>query len=266
VWWVPLAALLDAAAVLPAAARVFGAGAPVAETIGDRRLLLLLDNFEHVIEAASELPALLGACPRLDVLVTSRERLRVQGEHVYAVPVLERSEARRLFVTRAREVDPAFQHDDQVDEICSRLDDLPLALELAAARTSLLTTTQLLERFGSRLDLLRGGRDTELRQRTLRATIEWSSSLQASTRRAACSGPNSSCRSGRASTWHSRGRSRRARSHSGSAWSGCSSFTSPPATLWRRGSGSTRFSHARAGRSKPASAPVHCEFAARPST
>ena len=111
------------------------------------------------------------------MLVTSRERLRVQGEHVYAVPVLERSEARRLFVTRAREVDPAFQHDDHVDEICSRLDDLPLALELAAARTLLLTTKQLLERLGSRLDLLRGGRDTELRQRTLRATIEWSYDL-----------------------------------------------------------------------------------------
>jgi hypothetical protein len=123
---------------------------------------------------------------------------------------------RRACSGRAR-LDPAFQHGDHVDEICSRLDDLPLALELAAARTSLLTTTQLLERLGSRLDLLRGGRDTELRQRTLRATIEWSSSLQASTRRAACSGPNSSCRSGRTSTWHSRGRSRRARSHSGSA-------------------------------------------------
>jgi hypothetical protein len=123
---------------------------------------------------------------------------------------------RRACSGRAR-LDPAFPHDDHVDEICSRLDDLPLALELAAARTSLLTTTQLLERLGSRLDLLRGGRDTELRQRTLRATIEWSSSLQASTRRAACSGPNSSCRSGRTSTWHSRGRSRRARSHSGSA-------------------------------------------------
>src|SRR4030095_9601269 len=133
-------------------------------------------NFEHVTDAASELPALLGACPRLDALVTSRERLRVQGEHVYAVPVLERSEARRLFVTRAREVHPAFQHDDHVDEICSRLDDLPLALELAAARTSLLTTKQLLERLDSPLDLRRG-RGTRLGQRTLRATIEWSYDL-----------------------------------------------------------------------------------------
>jgi Adenylate and Guanylate cyclase catalytic domain/AAA ATPase domain len=163
VWWVPLASLFDAAAVLPAAARVFGAGAPLVETIGDRRLLLLLDNFEHVIDAASELPGLLGACPRLDLFVTSRERLRVQGEHVYAVPVLARPEARRLFVTRAQEADAGFRPDDRVDEICSRLDDLPLALELAAARTSVLSTEQLLERLGGRLDLLRGGRDAELR-------------------------------------------------------------------------------------------------------
>jgi predicted ATPase len=179
VWWVPLAAISDADAVLPEAAKVFGGGASLAEIVGDRRLLLLLDNFEHVIDAASDLPALLGACPRLDVLVTSRERLRIQGEHVYAVPVLARVEARELFVSRARDVEPEFEPDDHVDEICARLDDLPLALELAAARTSLLSTEQLLGRLGSRLDLLRGGRDAELRQRTLRATIEWSHDLLA---------------------------------------------------------------------------------------
>ena len=177
VWWVPLAAITDAAAVLPTAAQVLGGGAPLAEIVGDRRLLLLLDNFEHVIDAAAELPALLAACRNLDVLVTSRELLRVRGEHVYPVPVLARAEARELFVARAREVDPAFEPDAFVDEICARLDDLPLALELAAARTSLLTSEQLLERLGSRLDLLRGGRDAELRQRTLRATIEWSYDL-----------------------------------------------------------------------------------------
>ena len=177
VWWVPLAAVTDASDVLPAAARAFGGAAPLAEAIGDRRLLLLLDNFEHVVSAADELPALLGACPRLDVLVTSRERLRVQGEHVYPVPVLQRGDARSLFVTRAREVDPAFRANDAVDDLCARLDDLPLALELAAARTSLLTPEQLLERLSTRLDLLRGGRDAETRQRTLRATIEWSHEL-----------------------------------------------------------------------------------------
>jgi predicted ATPase len=101
---------------------------------------------------------------------SSRERLRVQGEHVYPVPVLARAESQELFVTRARAAQPDFEPDDHVD-------DLPLALELAAARTSLLTTARLLDRLGSRLDLLRGRRDTEKRQRTLRATIEWSYEL-----------------------------------------------------------------------------------------
>jgi len=119
----------------------------------------------------------LTECPNADVLVTSRERLRVQGEHVYSVPVLGREEARRLFVTRARAVRPDFEPDELLDDLCARLDDLPLALELAAARTSLLSTAQLLERLGTRLDLLRGGRDAEARQQTLRATIEWSFEL-----------------------------------------------------------------------------------------
>ena len=125
------------------------------------RLLLLLDNFEHVVDAAAEVAALLAACPRLDVVVTSRERLRIAGEHVYPVPVLARGEARRLFVARARAAVPEFEPDEHVDELCARLDDLPLAIELAAACTSLLTAEQLLERLGKRLDLLRGGRDAE---------------------------------------------------------------------------------------------------------
>src|SRR5581483_2807746 len=177
VWWAPLAPLVGAAAVAPATARALGGGGTPAEVVGDRRLLLLLDNFEHVIEAAPELAELLRACPNVDVLVTSRERLRVQGEHVYPVPVLARAEARELFVSRAREAEPSFEPDALIEEICARLDDLPLALELAAARVGLLPTEQLLERLGGRLDLLRGGRDAELRQRTLRATIEWSYDL-----------------------------------------------------------------------------------------
>jgi predicted ATPase len=177
VWWVPLAAVTDPAGVLTATARALGGGASPTEVIGDRRLLLLLDNFEHVIDAASELPPLLATCPRLDVLVTSRERLRVQGEHAYPVPVLARAEARALFVERARATNSDFSGDGHVDDLCARLDDLPLAIELAAARTSLLSTEQLLERLGTRLDLLRGGRDAEARQRTLRATIEWSYEL-----------------------------------------------------------------------------------------
>ena len=177
VWWVPLAPLTDPNGVGPSAARVLGGGGTLQELVDGRRLLLLLDNFEHVVEAASEVVAVLAECPCADVLVTSRERLRVQGEHVYPVPVLERTEARWLFVARARAAEPNFEPDELVDELCERLDDLPLALELAAARTSLLSTAQLLERLGDRLDLLRGGRDAETRQHTLRSTIEWSYEL-----------------------------------------------------------------------------------------
>ncbi len=177
VWWVPLAPLSDPGDVGPAAARALGGGGSLTELVDGRRLLLLLDNFEHVVEAASEVAEVLAACPHADVLVTSRERLRVQGEHVYPVPVLERTEARRLFVARARAAEPSFEPDELLDDLCARLDDLPLAIELAAARVSLLSTSQLLERLGSRLDLLRGGRDAETRQQTLRATIAWSYEL-----------------------------------------------------------------------------------------
>jgi predicted ATPase len=177
VWWVPLAPLADPADVGPAAARALGGGGSLPELIDGRRLLLLLDNFEHVVEAAPEVAAVLAECQHADVLVTSRERLRVQGEHVYPVPVLERAQSRRLFVARASAAQPDFEPGERLDELCECLDDLPLALELAAARTSLLSTEQLLDRLGNRLDLLKGGRDSETRQRTLRATIEWSYEL-----------------------------------------------------------------------------------------
>ena len=177
VWWVPLAPISDAATVLDAAGRSLGASGQLAATIMDRRLLLLLDNFEHVIEAAPDIGRLLADCPNVDVLVTSRERLQLAGEHVYPVPVLDRPEARALFVERALALKPDFQPDAAVDQLCKSLDDLPLALELAAARTVMLSPEQLLERLGRRLDLLRGGRDADARQQTLRATIEWSSEL-----------------------------------------------------------------------------------------
>ena len=177
VWWVPLAPLTDAADVGSAAARALGGGGTLPELVDGRRLLLLLDNFEHVVEAAPEVAAVLNECPQADVLVTSRERLRVQGEQVYPVPLLARAEACGLFAARVRAAEPDFEPDEHVDELCARLDDLPLAIELAAARASLLTTSQLLERLGNRLDLLRGGRDAETRQQTLRATIEWSYEL-----------------------------------------------------------------------------------------
>ena len=177
VWWVPLAPLTDPADVERAAARALGGGGTLPELVDGRRMLLLLDNFEHVVTAAPDIAAFLSECPQADVLVTSRERLRVQGEHVYPVPVLARDESHRFYVARARAVQPEFEQDELVDELCARLDDLPLALELAAARASLLTTDQLLDRLGSRLDLLKGGRDAEIRQQTLRATIEWSYEL-----------------------------------------------------------------------------------------
>jgi predicted ATPase len=177
VWWVPLAPLGDHAAVLETTARALGSTAPLAEVVGDRRLLLLLDNFEHVIAAAGELAALLRACPGLDLLVTSRERLRLAGEQVYPVPTLARDDALELFTARARAVRPDFVPDAALDDLCGQLDDLPLALELAAARTALLSTGQLVARLGGRLDLLRGGRDADVRQQTLRATIQWSYDL-----------------------------------------------------------------------------------------
>src|SRR4029453_7526452 len=102
VWWVPLAPVGDPDAVFESAAGALGIRASLEQAIGDRTLLLLLDNFEHLIEAAPRLSPLLASCPNLDLVVTSRERLQLQGEHVYPVPVLVRSEARALFTTRAR--------------------------------------------------------------------------------------------------------------------------------------------------------------------
>jgi predicted ATPase len=176
-WWVPLAAVSDPGAVLEAATGALGATGELATAVGNRCMVLLLDNFEQVISAAAEISPVLAKCPNLDVVVTSRERLQVAGEHVYPVPVLARAESRELFVVRARAVRPDFEPDELVDVLCERLDDLPLALELAAARTTVLSTAQLLDRLAARLDLLRGGRDAELRQQTLRATIEWSHDL-----------------------------------------------------------------------------------------
>jgi predicted ATPase len=140
--------------------------------------MLLFDNFEHVIEAADGVAGLLAACPRLDMIVTSREPLHITGEHEYPVPSLTRQEGVNLFRTRARAVKPDVAGDEAVPEICRRLDDLPLALELAAARVKALSPAQILARLEQRLPLLTGGaRDAPERQRTLRATIEWSYEL-----------------------------------------------------------------------------------------
>ncbi|NTU86304.1 MAG: protein kinase, partial [Chloroflexales bacterium] len=165
-----------------------------------RQMLLLLDNFEQVIAAATLLPDLLALCPGLKILVTSRELLRLRGEHELSVPplraparrrgahgaepleVLTQYEAVRLFIERAQVARPDFAvtsaNAPAVAEICHRLDGLPLAIELAAARVRLLTPQALLARLGRPLKLLTdGARDLPARQRTLRGTIEWSYAL-----------------------------------------------------------------------------------------
>jgi len=176
-YWVPLAPLRDAQLVLEAAGRALGAKASLAEHIGDKSLLLFIDNFEHLLDAAEPVAELLGACPHLKVLITSREVLRLPAEHVYLVPALEPEDGRRLFAARARAVNSSFVPTDEVRTLCERLDNLPLALELAAARMRVLAPAQLLERLSQRLDLLAAGRGVEARQQTLRATIEWSYDL-----------------------------------------------------------------------------------------
>ena len=173
VFWIGLAALGDPTLVAgDRHADAGGQGRPLAEHIGERELLLLLDNFEQVVEAAPELPALLESCPNLRLLVTSRELLRVRGEVEYPVAPLAESEAVELFCARSR-----LEPTDDIAELCGRLDNLPLAVELAAGRTRVLSPGQILERLAGRLDLLKAGRGAEARQRTLRATIEWSHDL-----------------------------------------------------------------------------------------
>lgn len=178
IFWVSLASLSDPELVPATAAHAVGAKGGLADHLADKRLLLLLDNFEHLVAAAGTLAGLLFSCPELVLLVTSRESLRLTGEQEYPVPPLVPEEGVRFFLARARAAKPDFAADEAVPEICRRLDDLPLALELAAARVKALSARQILERLERRLPLLTGGaRDLPERQRTLRATIEWSHEL-----------------------------------------------------------------------------------------
>jgi predicted ATPase/class 3 adenylate cyclase len=177
VFWVPLAPLLDPELVLETAAQALGAKDGLAEHVADKSLLLLLDNFEHVVDAAPGLAELLASCPNLELLVTSRELLRLPGEQAYPVPPLEPPDGTALFVSRAHAADPGFVPSEVVPELCAQLEQLPLALELAAARVRVLAPEQLLERLSGRLDLLKAGRGVDPRQQTLRATIEWSHDL-----------------------------------------------------------------------------------------
>jgi predicted ATPase/class 3 adenylate cyclase/Tfp pilus assembly protein PilF len=199
-----LAILSEAGLLIPAIAETLGvketAEQPLDESLKDylseRRLLLVLDNFEQVLEAAPTVTELLAVAPGLKVLATSRAPLGLYGEHVYPVPPLALPDLKRppplesltqyeavgLFVERAQAVKPDFRVTNEsapaVAEICVRLDGLPLAIELAAARITMLPPRAILQRLGRRLKLLTGGaRDLPERQRTLRATIEWSFAL-----------------------------------------------------------------------------------------
>jgi predicted ATPase len=142
----------------------------------DRELLLVLDNCEHVVEDAARLCALLlGACPGVRVLATSRESLGITGEVLVPVPPLPPEPATRLFLDRARAVRPDFPGHARVADICAALDGLPLAIELAAARLRTLTPDELADRLDDRFRLLsRGDRSKAPRHRTLRAVVEWS--------------------------------------------------------------------------------------------
>ncbi|HEY2715716.1 MAG TPA: BTAD domain-containing putative transcriptional regulator, partial [Solirubrobacterales bacterium] len=202
VWAVELAAIGDPALVAVAVAQSLGTRlasgrAPeiaLAEHIGERRLLLVLDNCEHLVASVAALvEALLARCPRLTVLATSREVLRVPGEVTWRVPSLSlpalgaaadplRSEAVRLFAARAAQASPGFELDAEnvaaVAALVHRLDGMPLAIELAAARVGALTPAQIVARLDDSLDLLTAGSRTAMtRQQTLRATLSWSFDL-----------------------------------------------------------------------------------------
>ncbi len=200
VWFVDLAPIHDARLLPTAIGRAAGvreqrgelAQARVQRHIGQRTLLLLLDNFEHILAAAASVADLLANCPNLKVLVTSRAPLRLRWEHVLPVPPLTVPDRRNLpapaelaqipavalYAERARAVDPAFCITDDnardVAEICVRLDGLPLAIELAAARSNVFAPAEILSRLRERFDLLAGGAvDLPIRQQSLQAAFDW---------------------------------------------------------------------------------------------
>lgn len=206
VFLIPLAPVSDPALIGPLVAHALevneAASGPVErsviEWVGDKKLLLVLDNFEHLLEAGALVSSLLANCPNLKALVTSREKLQIYGEHEFAVPPLEMPQsdeiaemtvdwlsefaAIRLFWERARAVKHDFMLSPaimaQVVAICRKLDGLPLAIELAASRVKQLPPQALLQRLDQRLNALTvGPRDLPMRHRTLRAAIEWSYDL-----------------------------------------------------------------------------------------
>jgi predicted ATPase/DNA-binding CsgD family transcriptional regulator len=203
VWLVELAPLSEGTLVAKEVAEALGVperpAQPLADTLAevlrDRELLLLVDNCEHLLEATARLvDRLLDSCPHLSILATSREAIGVEGEVRWLVPPLsvpedgsspeelEGYESVRLFVERARGRDSSFSLSPQnaraVTEICGRLEGIPLAIELAAARVGALSLKEISKRLGGSLDLLtRGGRTAEPRQRTLKGALDWSHEL-----------------------------------------------------------------------------------------
>ncbi len=201
--FVPVGHIVDSTRVIPVIARAMGVVADDRVSAADRliaaidqqSILLIVDNLEHVIEASLSLKQLVDACPRLTLLVTSRRAMRVTGEQEFSLTSLplpgqgtqlieemSASPSVRLFVDRATAVNPAFvlntENAAAVIEICNRLDGLPLAIELAATRTKMLSVQALASRLTGRLYLLTSGpRDAPLRQQTLRETIRWSYDL-----------------------------------------------------------------------------------------
>jgi hypothetical protein len=196
IWFVELAGLSDGGLVAQATALAVGVPIPaqrsaqeaLAAHLADRETIIVLDNCEHVIDACARLAEdLLRAGPGVRVVATSREPLHCQGEVAWRVPSL--AEASRLFTERAA-TDPRFSPTEgdeaTIEEICRRLDGMPLAIELAAARVAALSLDQIAARLGDSLDVLAAGsRTARTRQQTLRATIEWSHDLL--TARSACS-------------------------------------------------------------------------------
>ncbi len=186
VYLISLAPLREPAHVLSELANVLGLrlgnGSPESEIVTalrDRRTLLIFDNVEHLLSAAPRVADLLGACPQVKVLVTSREPLKLSGEREFTVEPLSSAAAARLFVERAQATQPTFAPSEAdrpvIDAICARVDGLALGVELAAGWVRVLPLQTLLERLDKRLDLLSAGRrDAPERQRTLRGAIAWS--------------------------------------------------------------------------------------------
>ncbi len=204
IFFVPLAEAADPAMVVSKIAEVLGVREGGSQSLfdnlkgflHDKNILLLLDNFEQVLNAATLVAGLLESGPKIKILVTSRARLNIRGENEYRVPTLQlpdlaaegttqqlaECESVKMFIDRVKAINPRFVLDDKcasvVAEICRRLDGLPLALELAAARSKMLPLDRLLSLLSSRLKLLTGGsRDLPERQQTLRNTLEWSVQL-----------------------------------------------------------------------------------------